>query len=266
MEEQENQPVASKRDKLRERLAAKHPDLNADDEELYAGQISDDYDDYDQQIADRDKRIGEYEQANKDFAEMMTADPRTANLLLDLKNGKNIVSALIERYGDDLREALGDPSRVDELAKAHEEYVKQIAKSKELDETYAANLQKSIEAIEQAVSSGEITDEEADRGIGALTAKVDNIIQGNYTVDDLRWALNAENHDADVQQASEEGEVRGRNTKIKEKLRKAEGGDQLPALNGGQGKAPKPQKVNPFEAAANQGSVWDGMQRETHAQ
>lgn len=44
----DNQNVKSKRDSFRERLAQRYPDLNMDDDEAVYGQLSTDYDQYDQ--------------------------------------------------------------------------------------------------------------------------------------------------------------------------------------------------------------------------
>jgi hypothetical protein len=45
--------------------------------------------------------------------------------------------------------------------------------------------------------------------------------------------LKALNHDADVEDAVREGEVKGRNTRIVEKLRKQKAGDGLPDMAAG---------------------------------
>lgn len=263
MEDSDNKVIEpekrSRKDTFRERLGGKYPDLDMDDEEAFYGRISDDYEDYDSQIAERDSRIGQYQKANEEFGEMMARDPRTANLLLDLKDGKPLVSALVERFGDDLKQALDDPAKVDELAKAQEEYVQRVAKSKELDEAYAANMEKSLEAINAAVANGEISEAEVDAGIDALIKIVNDGITGNFTVDMLRWALKAENHDRDVANAAEDGEVRGRNAKIKETLRKADNVSRQPPVLGGQAKSQRSRGngLGMLGKAAGAKSIWD---------
>ena len=50
----DNKEVKSKRDLFSDRMKAKYPDKQFDDDEALFGQINDDYDDY-------DKRLGEYQ-------------------------------------------------------------------------------------------------------------------------------------------------------------------------------------------------------------
>ena len=52
----DNNIVKSKRDTALERMKAKHPDRSFDDDEAFFGQINDDYDDYDERLADSQKR------------------------------------------------------------------------------------------------------------------------------------------------------------------------------------------------------------------
>ena len=57
-------------------------------------------------------------------------------------------------------------------------------------------------------------------------------ILGKFTEETINMALNAVNHDADVQNARTEGTVAGRNAKIDERLRKPKTGDGQPTLAG----------------------------------
>lgn len=57
-------------------------------------------------------------------------------------------------------------------------------------------------------------------------------ILGKFTRESIDMAFKAINHDANVEDAAHEGEVRGRNAKIEEKLKKASHGDGTANLNG----------------------------------
>ena len=51
MEKVENSQVKSKRDQFKERMKGKYPDRDFEDDEVFFGQINDDYDDYDKQLS-----------------------------------------------------------------------------------------------------------------------------------------------------------------------------------------------------------------------
>ena len=57
-------------------------------------------------------------------------------------------------------------------------------------------------------------------------------VMGKFTADSIDMAMKAINHDVDVEVAGHEGEVRGKNTKIEEKLRKQKKGDGIPNMDG----------------------------------
>ena len=61
----------------------------------------------------------------------------------------------------------------------------------------------------------------------------------------MELALKAINHDNDVEDATREGEARGANKKIDEKLRKKGKTDTVPAVQGQTGGAAAPAKPSP---------------------
>ena len=66
----DNQNVKSKRDSFRERLAQRYPDLNMDDDGAVYGQLSTDYDQYDQN-----------KQKMDDFNKMLQDNPHAPSLV-----------------------------------------------------------------------------------------------------------------------------------------------------------------------------------------
>lgn len=73
----DNQNVKSKRDSFRERLAQRYPDLNMDDDEAVYGQLSTDYDQYDQN-----------KQKMDDFNKMLQDNPHAPSLVTGLVTKK----------------------------------------------------------------------------------------------------------------------------------------------------------------------------------
>ena len=74
-------------------------------------------------------------------------------------------------------------------------------------------------------------------------------------------AFKAINHDADVENANQEGLVQGKNTKVEEKLRKPKSGDGTASLGGANGTA-KPPRTRPSLGALdgygdNNKTIWE---------
>jgi len=222
--------VKSKREMLTERMQKRYPDMDFSDEERFFGRINDDYDQHDQELAGYKEREGK-------FSEMFTSDPRSARLMMSWRDGDDPAVALVRLYGTDITEAINDPEKQDAIAKANKEYMERVAKEKEYDEQYSANLAKSLQTLERMQQERGISDEEIDTAMEWIITIAKDAMLGKFTVDVIDMAIKAQNYDSAVEQAQQEGEVRGRNTKIEEKLRKPSRGDgtaQLDGKNGGQ--------------------------------
>ena len=234
----------SKRDMLKERLSKKYPDKNFDDDEEFAGQISDDYDAY-------DKEMDGYKKSEQALSDMFASDPRSASFLMDWKEGIDPVIALVKRFGTDIADAVNDPERLEEMKKANQEYLDRVAKSKESEEKYKANLKKSLKAIADAQEQNGWSDEQVDGAMQNLFKILDDAIDGNISTETLQMMMNAQNYDQDIASAQQEGEVRGRNAKIEEKLRKQESGDGVGHLEGKNGTVRRsPAKQSIFDLAS----------------
>ena len=142
MEDPKNEQVKSKRDSFLERLKGKYPDKEfADDEEIY-GAINDDYDNYDNEL----KRLKDDESK---IMEMFSADPRTATLFQTAAAKGDVITKFVSLFGPEIADAYEDPEKMEEISKAGQEYLDRIAQSRDLEEQYNKNIQKSVEDIEQ---------------------------------------------------------------------------------------------------------------------
>lgn len=224
MEKTTEEPVRTKRELLLERMQSKYPDKDFSDDEAVYGQIADDYDDY-------DKQIETYKGNEKQLTDMFTSDPRSAAFLAEWHNGGDPVIALVKQFGTDIKDAIDDPERLDEIAAANKEYLERVAKEKTLEEEYQSNLAQSLSMLEQLQKDNGLTDEQVDAAMALLLGIVSDGIMGKFTPENVNMAMKAISHDGDVAIAEETGEVRGRNAKIEEKLRKAQG-DGLAQLGG----------------------------------
>lgn len=237
------------------RFQQKHPDANIEDEEVLYGAINDDYDKYDSDLDDATSR----EQA---MVELYTNDPRTAALLTAWKNGEDPMLFLIRNYGDDFLDALRDEARQEEFAKAYGEYLEKVAKSKEFEDKYQENLQHSIETLDQMVAGGEISAEDCDAVVGNITNTISDGIYGKYDRETILMYLKALHHDEDVAEADYAGEIRGRNAKIEEKLRKGTQGDgtaNIYGRNGGRTTEAMPNlgAIDQYRDGGGNSSIWE---------
>lgn len=236
MEEVVNQGNKSRRELLQERLTKKYPDKDFSDEESFYGQISDDYD-------ASEKELNAYKENERKFADMFASDRRSASFMVDWMNGKNPIVAMIERFGEeDFRDALEDPEMREKLSEANQQYVERVAKEKELEEEYNSNLTDTLANLDKLQEEEGLTDEDVAEVMEFLSNIVRDGIVGKFSLESMAMARKALHHDENVAIASEEGEVRGRNSKIEEKLRKRSAGDGLPHLDGKNDTAPKREK------------------------
>lgn len=223
MESIDNKQSTNKKEKMLERMRTKHPDSNFEDEEVLYGHISDDLDELDGEVAAMKEK-------ERIFSDMFTSDPRSAAFLMSWKNGGDPLVELVRRFGNDgLKEMLEDPEKLEEVAQANKDYLERVAKSAELEEEFKRNLAKSVEDVDAI----EGDDAKIDEAVTWLMKVGREASMGIVNTDDVKMVMKALSYDDDIQTAAHEGEVRGRNAKIDEKLKMVSGGDGLARLNGG---------------------------------
>lgn len=226
--EQRQEETRSNRERAIERLKSRKPDIQADDDEALWGQVNDDYDGY-------EKELSGYRENEKSLTDMFGSDPRSARFLTAWHKGGDPVVELVRMYGDDVTEAAHDPEKLEEIAKANKEFVERVAKEKELEDTYQTNLEQSIGEIEKIQADEGLTDDEVDAAMSWLVGIIGDGVKGKFAPETIRLALKAQNYDTDVADAGHEGELRGRNAKIMETLRKPKQGDGVSMLGGRNG-------------------------------
>lgn len=216
--------VMTNRDKYLERMKSKYPEREfSDDEELF-GQINDDYDSYDNEIASSKER-------EKSFSDLFTSDPRSAAFLTSWRKGGNPAVELVRMYGDDFLEEMKDPARQEELAQASKEYAERISKERDFEEQYQSNISETLSILESLQSDEGRSDEEIDSVMELLMSVVKDGILGKFSRETIEMGFKALNHSSDVQQAKAEGEIRGRNAKIEERLKKSNRNDGTASLD-----------------------------------
>lgn len=213
---------------MRERMLARNPDLNVDDPEAYSGGISDYLDELDGQI-------GEYRGREEKLNNMINADPRSAYLLAGLDNGEDLILGLVKLLGTNIRDILDDPD-----SEASKEYARQVADGKQFDAEKEANIEETKNVIAAWQEENGLSNEEGNAVLDFLQGVLEDGLRGIVSRESLNMGLKAIRHDEDVEVAAQDAEVKGRNAKIDEKLRKRSAGDGTAALAGKNGRGSTP--------------------------
>lgn len=224
----ENNNVSSRREQHLERLRKRYPDKKFEDDEEIFGQISDDYDQFEQEN-------GAMKEREKSLSDMFSADPRSAFFLNDMREGNDPVMGLVRRFGIEVKDVLDDPAMQDKIEEANKEYLERVKKSRELDKEYEANMDATLSMLSEYQQSRGLSDEEIDAICAAWLQIVQDGVMGKLVPETITLLANGINHDTDVENAQEEGEVAGRNAKIVENMRKSKKGDGIQTLNGRNG-------------------------------
>lgn len=235
-QEGEMKPARHTRNDLRTRMSKKYPDKNFDNDEDLDDALYNEYDAYDSESKKLSEENARYKQDHDALSDMFAQNPASASFFDAIRNGEDPLFSLVGLYGvDDIREMLDSPEKKKELTEAHQKYLEDAAKEKSLEEEYNKNIDATLDAEADAVENGEITEEELNKAHESLKRKFEMILNGKWTIDDLKAELRGLNYDTDVRQAAEDGEVRGRNAKIVEKKRSRQQGDGMPNMQMGGG-------------------------------
>lgn len=235
----DNQEQKTNRSKLEERLRTRYPEREyADDEALY-GQINDDYDDY-------DKARGESQR----LTDLFSKDPRAARFITDMAAGKNPWEAMVEQIGiDGITDIFQNPEYKDKLAEAQKKYLDNLAAEENAEKEFKSNLNASIEQLMAYQQERGYSDEQIDEAVEVLMQMGADALMGKFTPENVELAMKASSYDADVENASEEGEVRGRNARITERLKKQQENDNVPNLTGANNSPARQQPQSMFDLA-----------------
>lgn len=221
----ENTKVMNNKERYTERLKKKYPDRNFDDDEALFEQINLDYDNYDSELED-------YKNNERALTELFVSDPKSAAFITRWSKGGDPVEMMIELYGDDFRDALDDPEKLKGITEANKKFAEKVAKEKEYEAAYNQNIEETKYNIDIVKSQENLSDDDIDKAMEFLIGVITDGILGKFSVETITMAIKAINHDDDVAMADREGEVRGRNEKIVEKIKKSQESDGITNLSG----------------------------------
>lgn len=238
-EAQETQNVTqeaklSGRDRILERFKKSHPDYSFKEEDGENGlnglfdMIADDFDKGDEETKKRKERD---DAMNKLFDEQ----PESAELFRRWAKGEgNPFDDIVDNYADILEEGIQSPAAKERLKKAREERSKREAENKAADEAYEKNIAETFsKALREFADENSLSDDEAAEIFLEARDRVNNAIDGIYGKDFFQMIHDGKRYSNDVARAREEGEVTGRNAKIKAELKKGQAARRgAPALGG----------------------------------
>jgi hypothetical protein len=235
MENKENQSVTTSRDRLKSRLSQRYPDRQFTGQDgLDAQDVMDDS--LEEMFGEYESRENEYNENSRRLNDLFASDGRIGALFMRWAEGGNIMEHLIEEFGDEFLDALTSEEGKQKFLDAQARWIERVNKNKSAEEEAAANFQKSIETLNAFQEANNLTDEQAIAVFDKIHQIGADMVRGIYTEESLNLALSAINHDKDVATAKAEGELAGKNAKIREKMRSGEEMQRnLPPTLGGQG-------------------------------
>lgn len=258
----EEAPAAppSKRTAFTDRLKTKHEgeELDADDEESLFGRINDDYDDYENRISGYEKEIGGLKANEKKLTDMFAADPRSATFLMQWRDKGTPVSELLRVYGRDMLEYMTE--HPDEMAESEKDYLERVAKEKEYEDEYNANLEESLQLLDRIQQERGMSDDEMNGLVDKLISTAHDVIMGKFDEAALDMVSKAMGYDQAVAAAGREGEVRGKNSKESKRLQLKKSGDGMPQLGTSGLTAPGSKPERPELGALNRAgnsTIWE---------
>lgn len=249
MEKADNQVVKTKRDLLLEKLRTKYPEDNFDEEDALYGKIYDDYDNY-------DNKMSEYKKNEEGLSKMFSSDPRSAAFLMAWKAGENPVVQLVKMFGPDFMDAMNDPENMEKVAEARSEYLEKQANNEKLQAEAEKNLADSLDELDKLQEEKGLSDEQVQQAFEFIAGIIDNGIVNRIERSTWEMAFKALSFDQAVEDAALEAEIKGRNAKIEEKLKKTNP-DLPPMIAGNSGKPSPTPNFGALDRVSNADDIWN---------
>ncbi len=250
----DKQNVKSKKDTFKERFSSRYPEMNMDDEDAVYGQLSTDYDHFDQN-----------NQRMDDFNNMLKEYPQAPGLVTGMLTRKNedgsdfsFVGYLIDSLGQDFVDAInGDAEARKRLEKGEKDKLEASKKLAEGKEALAKAMEEEDAELDAAIKEVKMKPEAIKDMINWLYKRSED--GEDYDDDGFVWRaaryglkkvdflrlFQIKNFDQAVTDAEERGYKRGKNEKIdnqKQLHEGRQGGKKNINVSGGGGAPSIPHK------------------------
>lgn len=206
--------VKSKKDTFRERVAARYPSMDMDNEDEYYGNMGLLLDEFEG-----------YEDNSRKMRESMSKSPVFAEMIVAARGQEDFdpIVWMVQNKGLDLQSLADDPDYAQKLADAHNSYLEKLAKQDEIEKQMAENIPASVQAVRSKAAEMGLSDEQAEEVIGSLYKIMDDLIVGKIDPAYFEMIAKGMNYNSAVETAREEGVAAGLSTKVEDKLRDISG-------------------------------------------
>lgn len=256
MEQNENQPVKSRRELIAERMQAMYPDrdyVNGNGENGESGE-----DVLQQAVLDAlqgySDSENEYKAKNELMNNLFFGDPLAAEFVTRWSEDGDPRAALVETFGDDL-ESLGTEEGRSQFKNQLQNWRERKAENDRLNQEAQQNWDKTLEAAEQYRQEHNLTVKQMAEIVIRLVSITANGLVNKYGPEEFDMITRIQNYDNDINEARRAGEVAGRNAHIEENKRRRQSASALPPSLGGQGMRVPENKPEPEEKP-----FWDGIE------
>lgn len=238
----ETQPRPN-RDAFAKRYAKRHPDRDFEDKEDRYSVLGEDAD-----------RLDQYEESGKALSKTFDNNRWLAAMIQDLRENPDLdpISWMADN-GIDINEAMNNEEYRKKISDKVAAFQKKQVDGETANKEREKNFQKSAEALR---SLGLSDDENMKVWSDFFTNVIDPALHGVVTADTWKLIQKANNYDADVANAREEGGIQARNEKIQNKLKTPKKQNIPPTLAQGSGSTATPKPQTKKSAA---GEFFDGM-------
>lgn len=235
-EAKEEKKEKSQKDLFYERHKKDYPDDDEADEELFWKR--------------RNERVKEYDKLKKsddDFRKVISEHPQFGGMFLDAADGKDFFESLLGRFSkEDILAAYDDPDKQKKLSEAYGKHLEDEKARKKFKEEGEKNINETIGRFQKYCEKNNIGEEE----MYAMWQQINDFYEeggrGKYSDKLFDMFRKAANYDADVDNARQEGELKGHNEKVQATLAKGKDNKGIPpTFDAGQGGvAPEPKPKN----------------------
>lgn len=236
-------PATPNRDRYKAMFAEDYPDDDFEDKETRYGKM----------IEDRE-RYNQYRKSGRALSETFDKHRWLAAMLQDLRENEDLDPITwMAQNGIDINEALQDEEYAKQISDKIADFQKKQVEGEKAEAEKLDNLQKSADTLNGLKEEFGLSDEDCSRlwesFMKNILVPADN---GLVEEDTWRMLIKAQNYDADVKTAREEGARNAGNAKITNRLRKSQT-NTPPTLNQGtaQRVTAQPQQRSSF---------WEGME------
>lgn len=179
----------------------------------------------------RDALMNTYKENGARLAEVFTESPQAAIFFTSLMSGSDVLEALGEGFGEDIVGAMEDPELRKSYQAGVEKWKANKSASDEIIKQQEENSAKYADEVESFFAEQGMDEEEKGKFSQFVADFIDKLVRFELAKDVLTQLYRAYKYDSDIAEATEVGEVRGRNEKIMLERNKGNNSDGLPMTN-----------------------------------